>query len=82
MLDMLPVLDIIVSNSSEIVQVFPGEQAVRNQPANSGDVGSTPGLGRSPGERDGNAVQYSCRENPVDRAVWQATVNGVIKESI
>ena len=79
---MLPVLDITVSNSSEIVQVFPGEQAVRNPPANTGDVGSTPGLGRSPGERNGNPVQYSCRENPVDREVRQATVNWVIKESI
>ena len=42
-----------------------------------GDVGSIPGLGRSPGERNGNLLQYSCLENPVDCGGWQATVHGV-----
>ena len=36
-----------------------------------------PGLGRSPGERHGNPLQYSCLENPTDRVVWRATVHGV-----
>ena len=38
-----------------------------------------PGLGRSPGEGDGNSLQYSCLENPTDRGAWQATVHGVTK---
>ena len=42
-----------------------------------GDLGSIPGLGRSPGEGNGNPLQYSCLENPMDRGAWQATVHGV-----
>ena len=48
---------------------------VKNPPANAGDVrdaGSIPGLGRSPGERHGNPLQYSCLENPTDRGAWQS----------
>ena len=52
---------------------------------NTGDPGSIPGLGRAPGEGDGNPVQYSCLENPMDRGEdrgdWQVTVNGAAKES-
>ena len=44
---------------------------------NGGDQGSIPGLRRSPGERNGNPLQYSCLENPVDREAWQATAHGV-----
>ena len=43
------------------------------------DVGLTPGSGRSPGEGNGNPLQYSCLENPIDRGAWQATVHGVAK---
>ena len=46
---------------------------------NSGNPGSIPGLGRSPGEGNGNPLQYSCLENPVDGEAWQATVYGVAK---
>ena len=46
---------------------------------NVGDWGSTPELGRSPGEGNGNPLQYSCLENPIDRGAWQATVHGVAK---
>ena len=53
---------------------------VKNPPANAGDVDITPGLGRSPGERNGNPLQYSCLENPMDRGAWWATVCGVAKE--
>ena len=56
---------------------------VKNLPANAGDVrdvGLIPGLGRSPGEGNGNSLQYSCLENPMDREAWQATVHGVAKE--
>ena len=55
---------------------------VKNLPANAGDirgVGSIPGPGRSPGGGHGNALQYSCLENPTDRRAWQATVRGVTK---
>ena len=43
----------------------------------TGDLGSIPGLGRSPGEGDGNALQYSCLENPMDRGAWQVRVHRV-----
>ena len=54
---------------------------VKNLPANAGDMGSgsIPGLGRSPGEGNGNPLQYSCLENPMDRGAWQAPVHGVAK---
>ena len=47
--------------------------------ANAGDVGSIPKSGRSPGEGNGNPLQYSCLENPMDRRAWWATVHGVTK---
>ena len=57
-------------------------QLVKNPPANAGDardVGLVPGWGRSPGEGNGNTLQYSCLENPMDRGAWRATVHGVTK---
>ena len=60
---------------------FPGSSAVKNPPANKRDTGLIPGLGRSPEERNGYSLQYSCLGNPVDREAWQATVHGVTKES-
>ena len=50
-----------------------------NPPANAGDMGSIPGVGRSPGEGNGKPLQYSCLENPMDRGAWRATVHGVAK---
>ena len=50
---------------------------VKNPPANAGDTGSIPGLGRSPRGGHGNPLQYSCLENPIYRGAWQATVHGV-----
>ena len=49
---------------------------------NVGDLGSIPGLGRSPGGGDGKPLQYSCLENSMDRGTWQATVHGVAKSWI
>ena len=49
-------------------------QMVKNLPANVGDLGLIPGLGGSPGEGNGNPLQYSCLENPMVRKAWQATV--------
>ena len=46
---------------------------------NAGDPGSIPGWGRSPGEGNGNLLQYSCLENPMEGGAWQATVDGVAK---
>ena len=50
---------------------------IKNLPANAGDTGSIPGLGRCPGEGHGNPLQYSCLEDSMDRGAWQATVHGV-----
>ena len=50
---------------------------VENLPANAGEDGSVPGLGRSPGEGNGNQLQYSCLENPMDRGALWVTVHGV-----
>ena len=58
---------------------FPGTSAGRESAYNAGDLGSIPGLGRYPGERHGNPLQYSCLENPMDRGVWWATVHWVAK---
>ena len=59
---------------------FPGGSVVKNLPANA-DVDSIPGSGRSPGEGNGNPLQYSCLENPMDREAWRATVHGFARES-
>ena len=58
---------------------FPGVSEVKESACNVGDLGSIPGLGRSPGEGNGNPLQYSCLENPMDRGAWWATVHGVTK---
>ena len=55
---------------------------VKNLSANAGDVrdaGSIPGSGRSPGEGNGNLLQHSCLENPMDRGAWRATIYRVAK---
>ena len=51
----------------------------KNPPANAGDTGLIPGLRRSPGQGNGNLLQYSCLGSPMDRGAWQATVHGVAK---
>ena len=58
---------------------------VRNLPASAGDIrdlGSMPGLGKSPGEGNGNPLQCSCLENPMDRGAWWATVHGVTESDM
>ena len=59
---------------------FPGGAVVNNPPASAGDESSILGSGRSPGEGNGNPLQYSCLGNPMDRGDWWATVRGVTKE--
>ena len=62
--------------------VYTDGAVVKNLPANAGgtgDVGSIPGLRRSPGLGNGNPFKYSCLENPMDRGAWWPTVHGVTK---
>ena len=54
---------------------------VKNLPANARDMSLNPGSGRSPGEGNGNPLQYSCPGNPMNRGAWWTTVHGVTKES-
>ena len=58
---------------------FPGGSVVQNPPAKAGDTDSIPGSGRSPGEENGNPLQYSCLENPMEGGAWWATVHRVAK---
>ena len=58
---------------------LPGGSGGKASAYNEGDLGSIPGLGRSHGEGNGNPLQYSCLENPMERGSWQATVHGVTK---
>ena len=61
---------------------FPGDSVVKNPPGNAGYASLIPGSGRSPGEGNGNPLQDSCLENPMDREAWWATVHGVTKSWI
>ena len=58
---------------------FSGDSVVKNPPANAGDVGSIPQLGRSPGKGNGNPLQYSCLGNAMGKGAGLATVHGVIR---
>ena len=68
-----------VKLESEPDQGFSGGLNVKNLPTNAGDAGSIPASGRSPGEGNGNPLQYSCLENSKDRGAWRASVHGVAK---
>ena len=61
------------------IRGFPGGSEVKASACNVGDPGLIPELGRSPGERNGNPLQYSCLENPMEGRTWQTTVHGVAK---
>ena len=63
----------------ELCMGFLGGSVMKNPPASAGNLGPIPELGRSPGEGNGNPLQYSCLGNPIDRGAWQATVRGVAK---
>ena len=72
----------LVNRAKEKFETLLGVLAVKNLPANTGDIrdmGLIPGLGRSPGGRNGNPFHYSCLKNPRDRVAWQATVYRVSK---
>ena len=74
----------MLNNKLYFVAVYPSIWAslvaqwmVKNPPANERDTSLIPGLGRSPGEGNGNSLQYSCLENPMDRGACQVTVHAV-----
>ena len=58
---------------------FPHSSVSKESACNTRDPGSIPGLGRFPGEGNGNPLQYSCLRNSMDRGTWQATAHGVAK---
>ena len=64
-----------------LVLGFPGGSDGKGSACNTGDPGSIPGLRKSPGEGNGNPLQYSCLKNSIDRGAWQATVDGGLKQS-
>ena len=64
---------------SQILPGLPGGLVVKSPPTNAGDEGLIPGLGRCPGEGNGNPLLYSCLKNPTARGAWWATVHGVTK---
>ena len=62
-----------------IVLGFPGGSEVNASACNAGDLGLIPGLGISPGEGNGNPLQYTCLKNPMDRGAWWAAVHDLTK---
>ena len=58
---------------------FPRSSVGKESACNAGDLGSITGSGRSPGEGNGNQLQYSCLENPMNRGAWQAAVHEVVR---
>ena len=73
------VMSLLFNMLSRLVMTSLVDQRVKTSAYNVGDLGSIPGLGRSPGEGNGNPLQCYCLKNPMDRRAWQATVHGVAK---
>ena len=71
--------EMINKHYANIYMDFPGGTVVKNQPASAGDLGLISGLGRSPGEGNGNPLQNSCLGNSMDTGAWWAAVRGVAK---
>ena len=71
-----------INESRGLYTSFPCSSNSKESACDVGDTGSIPGSGRSSGEGNGNPLQYSCLENPVDRGVWWATVHGVAKSDL
>ena len=61
---------------------YQGDSVGKKSTCNAGDVGSIPGLGRSPGGGHGNPLQYSCLENSMDRGAWQTKVHEVAESDM
>ena len=71
----------VIAAYNTVSRGFPGGSIVKNLPANTGDTDLIPGLGRSPGERYGNPLQYSCLGKPKDRGAQRTTIHG-LQESL
>ena len=69
----------VAKSRTRLSEGFPGGSDGKESTCNVGDLDSIPGLGRFPGEGNGNPLQCSCLENPMDRGAWRATVHGVTK---
>ena len=72
----------LLCGSRGLLLGFPGGSDGKASACNAGDPGSIPGLGRSPGEGNGNPLQYSCLGNPTDGGAWLVTVHGVTKSDM
>ena len=68
------VMSLLLNMLSRFLTGFPGGSEVKVSASKEGDLGSIPGLRRTPGEGNGNPLQYSCLGNPMDRGAWQVTV--------
>ena len=68
-----------ISNAYQLIQLFLGNSAGKESACSAEDPGSVPGLGRSPGERNGKPLQYPCLENPIYRGVLLAAIHGITK---
>ena len=71
-----------IGDENTSFESYPGSSAGNESACNAGDLGLIPGLGRSPGEGNGNPLQYFCLENSMDRGAWRATVHWVAKSQI
>ena len=71
------IIFLITDNYAYYIMGFPGGSDGKESARHAGDLDSIPGSGRSLGEGNGNSLQYSCLENPMDRGAWWALVNGV-----
>ena len=69
----------LICRSACRILSFPGGSGGKESACNAGDLGSIPGLGRSPGGGNGYPLQYSCLKNSMDRGTWQAAVHRVAK---
>ena len=69
----------ILYNINKGFDGLPGSSEGKESACNAGDPDLIPGLGKAPGKGNGNPLQFSCLENPMDRGAWQATGHGVAK---
>ena len=68
-----------LNNNEAVLADFPRSLISKESTCNAGDLGLIPRLGRSPGEGNGNPLQYSCLGNPMGRGAWRAIIHGVAK---
>ena len=72
-------LEIVIDKYTILYRGFPGDSDIKESACNVGNLSSIPGLGRSPGEENGNPLKYSCLENSMDRVASWAIIHGVAK---